>query len=261
MGYVVGIKFNNKGKVYHFNSNKIDLKKDMTVVVDTEKGHQFGTVVKLDCKSDSSGMKKVVRVATQKDFSKNTQNIKDSEKALKECEKLIKKYGLKMKLIDVSYTFDRKQLLFSYVADDRIDFRELVKELARTFHTRIEMRQVGVRDKAKDIGGLGPCGRQLCCTLFLNEFESVSINNAKTQGLALNPTKISGACGRLMCCLKYEDKQYKEMRKDLPRVGENVKTEQGRGKVISVNVIARTYRVRTDKEIIELEAKENNGSN
>ena len=167
----------------------------------------------------------------------------DADKALIKCNSLIEKYNLEMKIIDVSYTFDREQLIFRFVSDSRVDFRQLAKDLGSIFKTRIELRQVGIRDKAKEIGGFGPCGRKLCCNSFLTEFDSVSINMAKNQNLSLNPTKINGVCGRLLCCLKYENDNYTEYKKDLPDVGSRVKTENGEGKVISVDVFKRIYKV------------------
>ena len=241
---VVGIKLSDNGKTYYFDSNGYNLKIGNDVIVETEKGMQFGTVTAIDIdKSDKLEYKNVVRIADKSDYKKHNKNLADADKALIKCNSLIEKYNLEMKIIDVSYTFDREQLIFRFVSDSRVDFRQLAKDLGSIFKTRIELRQVGIRDKAKEIGGFGPCGRKLCCNNFLAEFDSVSINMAKNQNLSLNPTKINGVCGRLLCCLKYENDNYTEYKKDLPDVGSRVKTENGEGKVISVDVFKRSYKV------------------
>ena len=181
--------------------------------------------------------------------------MKDADKAIIKCNELIEKYEVDMRIIDACYTFDREQLIFRFLADDRVDFRQLAKDLGSIFRTRIELRQVGIRDKAKDIGGFGPCGRKLCCSNFLSEFDSVSINMAKNQNLSLNPSKINGVCGRLLCCLKYENENYNEYKKGLPDVGNKIKTSSGEGKVISVDVFKRKYKVLISEtnEIVERE--------
>jgi cell fate regulator YaaT (PSP1 superfamily) len=264
---VVGIKFKPNGKIYYFSPGNLELNKDDVVIVNTDKGLQLGEVV-TDVKSVKKEnlilpIKKVLRIANEEDKKIHQKNVKDSEIAHAECQKLIKKYGLNMKLLETVYTFDRKQLIFYFTSEDRIDFRNLVKDLAKLYKTRIELRQVGIRDQAKAVGGLGHCGRTLCCTAFLNEFDSVSINMAKNQNLALNPAKISGVCGRLLCCLNYENKEYKEYKKGLPTVGSVVKTDQGKGKVISVDVFKRSYKVEVpDYGIVTVETQEDNdGSN
>jgi cell fate regulator YaaT (PSP1 superfamily) len=258
---VAGIQFKENGKVYYFNSNKLKLNNKVTVIVETEKGDQFGTVVSIEEQENSKKLKNVLRTATKKDYITHQKNTRDAKKALDFCNKKAEEMKLNMKLIDASYTFDRSQLLFSFVSEERVDFRNLVKELARKYHTRIELRQVGIRDKAKSVGGLGPCGRELCCISFLQEFDSISISHAKKQNLTLNPNKINGACGRLKCCLKYESDQYSKMKKEMPEVGKMIKYKGKKVPVISVNLLKKTYRIKHENEIIEVEVKDNDGSN
>ena len=244
---VVGVLFENNNRVYYFDDNNLNLKKKLTVIVETEKGLQFGTVSSVLEQYDKANvLKKVIRVSTKNDYLQHLNNIKDTEKAIVSCNELIKKYNLKMRIVDATYTFDRSQLLFRFVADERIDFRQLAKELGSVFKTRIELRQIGIRDKAKEVGGLGPCGRIICCSKFLNEFDSVSINMAKNQSLALNPTKINGVCGRLLCCLNYEDDTYSEYKRNLPNIGDIIKTEHGSGKVVGLDVLKQTAMVNVD---------------
>ena len=256
---VVGVKLNECGKTYYFNSNGIKINISDNVIVNTEKGLQYGIVVCfVDDKNINKNLeyKNVIRVATKTDYKKYLSNIKDAKKALVKCNELIDKYGLLMKIIDVNYTFDREQLIFRFLSDDRIDFRQLAKDLGSIFKTRIELRQVGIRDKAKEIGGIGPCGRKICCNSFLTEFDSVSINMAKNQNLSLNPSKINGVCGRLLCCLKYENDIYTEYKKDLPDVGNKIKTDEYEGKVISVDVFNKVYKVLCNSgEIIVVDKK------
>lgn len=243
---IVGVKLNEAGKTYFFDEGDVLVNISDNVIVETEKGLQYGKVVSEipeDEISHDIEYKKVIRVANKSDQKKYLSNIKDAERALIKCRDLVDNYKLEMKIIDACYTFDREQLIFRFLADDRIDFRQLAKDLGSIFKTRIELRQVGIRDKAKEIGGIGPCGRKLCCNSFLTEFDSVSINMAKNQNLSLNPSKINGACGRLLCCLKYENENYKEYKKDLPDVGNKIKTEQGDGRVISVDVFKKNYKV------------------
>ena len=236
---IVGVKFNNDTKVYYFNPKDLDLKVNLTVIVNTEKGLKFGKIVEIvDSKRENEVYPEVVRVATKKDFQQHLRNIQDEKKALEKCRELALKENLNMTIIDANYNFDKSQLIFRFLADERIDFRKLAKDLASNLKTRIELRQIGVRDKAKEIGGIGPCGRILCCSSFLNNFESVSINMAKNQGIALNPTKINGVCGRLLCCLNYENEQYMEVRKNIPDVGKKVKINGKEGKVISSEPLA-----------------------
>lgn len=257
---VVGVKLNEGSKVYYFDAEDVNVHENCTVIVETEKGLQFGTVTKFVPESEVSKdiqYKKVIRLTTKADYKKYLSNLKDADRAIAKCNDLIEEYGLDMKIIDASYTFDREQLIFRFLADDRVDFRQLAKDLGAMFRTRIELRQVGIRDKAKDIGGIGPCGRKLCCSNFLTEFDSVSINMAKNQNLSLNPTKINGVCGRLLCCLKYENENYNEYKKGLPELNSKIKIKEGDGKVISVDVFNRKYKVLLNEtnEIIECEAK------
>lgn len=244
---VVSITFKDKGKTYYFSPNGLDLTNEMNVIVETEKGFQFGTVVgdikKIEENKLNSALKLVIRIATKKDEEQNKKNIVDAKKAIKKCNDLIEKYKINMKIIDASYTFDRDQLIFRFISDNRIDFRELARDLASIYKTRIELRQVGVRDKAREVGGIGTCGREFCCGKFLSDFDSVSINMAKNQNIALNPTKINGVCGRLLCCLKYEDENYKECRKDLPQYGKKIKIPEGEGIVTSIDVLNGKYQV------------------
>lgn len=257
---VVGIKLNENGKTYYFNSNGFNLKDGDNVIVETEKGLQYGTVTTTsidESKDNNLEYKNVIRIANKNDYKKHMANLRDADKAVVKCNYLINQYGLEMKIIDASYTFDREQLIFRFVSDNRVDFRQLAKDLGAIFKTRIELRQVGIRDKAKEVGGFGPCGRKLCCNNFLTEFDSVSINMAKNQNLSLNPTKINGVCGRLLCCLKYENDNYTEYKKGLPEVGHRVKTEKGEGKVLSVDVFKRTYKVLLpENEILVVEVKD-----
>ena len=244
---VVGISFKDKGRIYYFSPEKYVLKKNVTVIVETERGLQFGKVevenFELPENKLQLPLKKVIRISSKSDYNEHKRNLKEADDALKKCKELIQKYKLNMKVLDSNYTFDRSQLVFHFLADNRIDFRELAKELASIYHTRIELRQVGVRDKAKEVGGMGICGCQLCCSKFLTDLDTVSISMAKDQNLSLNPTKINGVCGRLLCCLKYEDECYQECRKNLPEVGKTVKTEKGEGRVINVDILNRTYKV------------------
>lgn len=247
---IVGVKFNNNTKVYYFNSNGLDLKVNLTVIVNTDKGLKFGKIVEIvDSKRENDAYPEVVRVATKKDFQQHLRNIQDEKKALEKCRELALKENLNMTIIDANYNFDKSQLIFRFLADERIDFRKLAKDLASNLKTRIELRQIGVRDKAKEIGGIGPCGRILCCSSFLTNFESVSINMAKNQGIALNPTKINGVCGRLLCCLNYENEQYMEVRKNIPDVGK-------KGKVISSEPLAGKYKVFVDNEIVQVDVND-----
>lgn len=257
---VVGIKLNDNGKTYYFNSNGFNLNVGDDVIVETEKGLQYGNVATTsvdESKNCNLEYKNVIRIANKNDHKKYMNNVRDADRAVIKCNDLINQYGLEMKIIDASYTFDREQLIFRFVSDNRVDFRQLAKDLGSIFKTRIELRQVGIRDKAKEIGGFGPCGRKLCCNNFLTEFDSVSINMAKNQNLSLNPTKINGVCGRLLCCLKYENDNYTEYKKGLPDVGHRVKTEKGEGKVISIDVFKKTYKVLLpENEIVTVEVSD-----
>ena len=254
---VIGISFKEGGRIYYFNPNNLELKINDKVIVETERGFQYGFVVtdimEKPKESLGSSLKKVLRKGTEQDEKQYLSNIEEAKTAFGECEKLIKKYNLNMKLMDASYTFEREQLMFHFLSDSRIDFRELAKSLASKFKTRIELRQIGVRDKAKEIGGLGPCGQVLCCKRFLDNFDSVSINMAKCQNLSLNPNKINGACGRLLCCLTYENDTYEELKKGLPSLGERVKVKDKEGRVVDLNILKKSYTVRTaDDEYITM---------
>ncbi len=241
MTEVIGIKFKPEGRVYFFDPEHIKYKADDMVIVETARGVECGTVASgnhfVDDASIIKPLKKVLRMATEVDRQKAEENRKKEEEAFKVCEEKILKHKLDMKLTQVEYSFDGSKLLFYFTADGRVDFRELVKDLAAAFRTRIELRQIGVRDEAKLLGGLGICGQPFCCSRFLDDFQPVSIKMAKEQGLSLNPTKISGTCGRLMCCLKYEQEAYEYLNKMTPRPGSLVRTPDGDGTVVDANAL------------------------
>lgn len=255
---VVGVCLQKNKKIYYFSPNLFELKKGDKVIVETDRGEQIGQVVTNPKKIEEDKilipLKNVIRIATKDDEKKEIENQKIENEALEHAKKISKKLNLNMKFINCNFTLDKTQLIFNFIADDRVDFRELAKKLASIYKTRIELRQIGVRDKAKEIGGIGPCGRFLCCNTFLSDFNSVSINMAKNQNLSLNPTKINGICGRLLCCLKYEDNVYTEERKKFPAIGEIIKKGEFEGKVISHNILKNTYTIeKKDKTIIEIE--------
>ena len=263
MTKVIGVRFRTAGKIYFFDPLKLDIKKGDFVIVETARGIEFGTVVsapkEIEDEKVIQPLKPVLRIATQKDKEQEEVNKIKEKEAFKICLEKIKKHNLEMKLIDAEYTFDNNKVLFYFTADGRIDFRELVKDLASVFKTRIELRQIGVRDETKILGGIGICGRPLCCHTHLSEFVPVSIKMAKEQNLSLNPTKISGVCGRLMCCLKHEDETYEELNRKLPNVGDHVTTDDGlKGEVQSVNVLRQLVKViveiNDEKEIHEYKA-------
>ncbi len=251
MPTVVGVAFKKAGKVYYFDPAGLDLRVTDKVIVKTSRGTEFGEVVVppgyVPQEELSSPLKKVVRKATKEDEEQLSRNREKEKEALEICGKKIEEHGLPMKLIDAEYVFDGSKLIFFFTAEGRVDFRELVKDLAAVFRTRIELKQIGVRDEAKMIGGLGPCGRRLCCTVFLGDFEPVSIRMAKEQDLPLNPLKISGICGRLMCCLKYEYEVYREFKKRAPKRGTEIETPYGAGKLVD-------YSVPRELLIVELES-------
>ena len=262
---VVGVRFRNVGKIYYFSPKNLHIEADDHVIVETARGVEYGKVVLAprDVEDDKvvQPLKEVIRIATPKDDEKEEQNRKKEKEAYKICLKKIKEHGLAMKLIDTEYTFDNNKVLFYFTADGRIDFRQLVKDLASIFKTRIELRQIGVRDETKILGGIGICGRELCCHTYLTEFAPVSIKMAIEQNLSLNQTKISGVCGRLMCCLKNEQETYEELNKKLPSVGDMVTTPDGlQGNVQSVNVLRQMVKIVVDvndeKEIQEYKASE-----
>ncbi len=262
---VIGVRFRNAGKIYYFDPQQLEIKRGQHVIVETARGVEYGEVVLGNKEVDDSKviqpLKSVIRVATPEDDAKEAKNHEKEKDAFKICLEKIAKHGLEMKLIDAEYTFDNNKVLFYFTADGRIDFRELVKDLAAVFKTRIELRQIGVRDETKILGGIGICGRPLCCSTHLSEFIPVSIKMAKEQNLSLNPTKISGVCGRLMCCLKHEADTYEYLNSKLPDVGDFVKTFDGmKGEVASVNVLRQTVKLLVDindeKELKEYKIEE-----
>jgi len=266
MTKVVGVRFREAGKVYYFAPGNLEIKRDEHVIVETARGLEYGTVVLGNCEVDDEKiippLKNVIRIATKADDDKEASNRKKEAEALPICREKIEKRNLPMKLINAEYTFDNNKILFYYFSDGRVDFRELVKDLAAVFHTRIEMRQVGVRDEAKLRGGIGICGRPLCCNTYMADFQPVSIKMAKEQNLSLNATKISGSCGRLMCCLKNEQETYEELNRNLPNVGDEVtiNAENKKGQVQSVNVLRQLVKVvveeNDEKELREYKPEE-----
>lgn len=250
---VIGVRFKKAGKIYYFDPDQLTIEQDQYVIVETSRGIEFGKVVIANKSVDEEDvvlpLKKVIRLATKKDKYAVIENKESAKEAYQVCFNKINEHQLDMNLVDVEYTFDRNKVIFYFTADGRIDFRNLVKDLAAIFKTRIELRQIGVRDEAKLLGGIGPCGRMLCCSTFLGDFEPVSIKMAKDQNLSLNPTKISGLCGRLMCCLKYENDDYEEAKRQLPDLGEKIKTPIGEGKVVGINILERIIQI----ELIEKE--------
>lgn len=235
MANIIGVRFKKPGKIYFFDPDGKKVERGQHVIVETAMGKEYGEVMianrQLPDEKIVAPLKKIIRIATEKDKKQNEINKKDEKEAFKICEKKIKEYKLDMKLMDVEYKFDKSKLLFFFIAEGRIDFRELVKDLASIFKTRIELRQIGVRDEVRRLGGNGVCGRELCCCSFLGNFETVTIKMAKEQNVSLNPSKISGSCGRLMCCLKYEQEVYEDKLKKLPGIGSIVETEDGKGEV------------------------------
>lgn len=249
---VVGIRFKPVGKVYYFNPEETDLSVGDGAIVETTRGVEYGEVVlgpkEIDEASFNMPIKSVLRKATEEDKKQVEENKTRTKEAFDICQEKINANGLEMNLVDVEYTFDRSKILFYFTADGRVDFRQLVKDLASVFRTRIELRQIGVRDEAKLLGGLGICGRPLCCSQFLGDFEPVSIKMAKEQSLSLNPTKISGTCGRLMCCLKYEQEAYESLLKETPNNGAVVDTPLGRGTVVNSHLLRGIVQVKMDSE-------------
>ena len=253
MAEIVGVKFKSAGKVYYFDPNDLPVHKGDAVIVETSRGIECGEV-SMEVRHVAENaivkpLKKVVRVATPEDMKKVQLNAERQKQAFTVCEEKIQKHKLEMKLVDVEFSFDNNKILFYFTADGRVDFRELVKDLASVFRTRIELRQIGVRDEAKMLGGLGICGRPFCCSSFLGEFQPVSIKMAKEQGLSLNPTKISGTCGRLMCCLKYEQEAYEDLIRTTPKAGSFVQTKEGRGQVVEVNLLTGQLKVAPEKDM------------
>ena len=266
MTKVIGVRFRRAGKVYFFSPGKLEIRHGDNVIVETARGVEFGSVVtgprEVEEERISQPLKSVIRIANRDDYRREEKNREKEKEAFSICQEKIRKHGLEMKLIDAEYTFDNNKVLFYFTADGRIDFRELVKDLASVFRTRIELRQIGVRDETKIRGGIGICGRELCCHTYLTEFAPVSIKMAKEQNLSLNPSKISGVCGRLMCCLTNEEQNYEELNSRLPAVGDTVTTpEKLKGDVQAVNVLRQLVKVvvtldNDEKEVREYKAAE-----
>ena len=247
----IGVRFKKVGKIYYFAPGELDIHCGDKVIVETVRGVECGEVVLADREMEesklNSPLKTVIRLATKKDFEMIEKNKKKEKEAFAICEEKIRKHGLKMDLVDVECTFDNNKLLFYFTAENRVDFRELVKDLASVFRTRIELRQIGVRDEAKMLGGLGICGQPFCCCRFMGEFQPVSVKMAKEKSLSLNPSRLSGPCGRLMCCLKFESEAYQDLLKTTPKTGAYVKTAEGKGVVTDVNLLTGTLKVKIDK--------------
>jgi cell fate regulator YaaT (PSP1 superfamily) len=248
MTKIVGVCFKKAGKVYHFDPGSLELRCGDSVVVETSRGLEFGFVKgcarEIPASELVAPLKKVLRMANEKDIFRHNENLKKRDRAMSQCQDKIRKHNLEMKLIDVEYAFDSTKIIFYFTADGRVDFRELVKDLAGVFKMRIELRQIGVRDEAKMLGGVGACGRSLCCHSWLPDFEPVSIKMAKMQNLSLNPTKISGSCGRLMCCLKYENATYQTLKKGMPEVGDRITTDDGVSVVMDSNILMNQVKSR-----------------
>ena len=252
---IVGVRFKNAGKIYYFDPVDVEIEKNIDVVVETARGLEYGKIVvgpkEIEEEKLISPLKPIIRIATEEDKAIYRENKEKAKETFEICQQKIKEHGLTMFLIDCEYTFDRNKLIFYFTAEGRIDFRELVKDLASIFKTRIELRQIGVRDEAKSIGGLGTCGRKLCCSSWLGDFQPVSIKMAKDQSLSLNPTKISGICGRLFCCLKYEHDVYVEAIEKMPVVGSVVKVENQKGKVIEINPLLEQIKIEFNDKTIK----------
>lgn len=257
---IYGITFKEKGKNYNFKSEDATLSVGQYAIVETEKGLQLGKIstISNNLNQPLENIKPIIRKATTQDYNNYLKNIKDATDVLKKTKELVEKLKLNMQPLDASYTFDRKQLVINFISDERIDFRELVKQLASIYKTRIDLHQMGIRDKARETGGIGPCGRELCCKSFLNKLDTITINMAKNQNIALNPSKINGCCGRLLCCLSYEDETYTCQKKNLPSVGKNIKYNGKECKVVSVDVLNQTYKIEYENEIMEVKANEEN---
>lgn len=252
---VFSVIFKENGKSYYFNGED-NYKINDKVIVETERGLQFGRINNiLEDFSDMENNKQIIRLVSAEDEKKYYKLLKENKIALEKCREFVEELNLNMNVLSAEFTFEKEQLLFNFVSEERVDFRELAKKLASIYHTRIELRQIGARDKAKEVGGCGICGEKLCCTRFLSHIDAISMNMAKNQNLALNPSKINGVCGRLLCCLQYEDENYVESAKELPSVGEVVKTNNGEGKVVSVDILNRKCKVLIDGNKEEIEYK------
>lgn len=249
---VVGVRFKKAGKIYYFDPTNFSMEKNQYVIVETARGIEYGKVVvsvkQVEEHDVVLPLKQVIRLADERDRLQVDENRVESQHAFELTTKKIVEHTLEMKLVDVEYTFDRNKIIFYFTAEGRVDFRDLVKDLAAVFRTRIELRQIGVRDEAKMLGGVGPCGRMLCCSTFLGDFEPVSIKMAKDQNLSLNPSKISGLCGRLMCCLKYENDDYEQAKELMPDMGSRISTPEGKGKVVGINLLERVMQVELVEE-------------
>src|SRR5699024_9043784 len=249
---VIGVRFKKAGKVYYFDPNNFQIDIEDDVIVETARGVEYGDVVLVNKEVEEDDvvlpLKKVIRVANELDKKTMTENKSLAKNALSLCIEKVAKHKLEMNIVDVEYTFDRNKVIFYFTAEGRIDFRKLVKDLASKFKTRIELRQIGVRDEAKLLGGIGPCGRMLCCSTFLGDFEPVSIKMAKDQNLSLNPAKLSGLCGRLMCCLKYENDNYEDAKRKMPDIGEEVNTDYGQGKIVGLNILETLVQIELYEE-------------
>lgn len=260
MNNIVEVKLDFSNTNLFFRNDGLKLNNNVTVVVDTDKGLQFGKVVRIINEIEQFKdvvLGNVIRISNKKDYHNYLDNKKHSDAALKICREMVEKSNLDMSVLDAYYNLDRTQLIFRFVASERIDFRQLAKDLGSIFHSRIDLRQIGIRDKAKEVGGIGPCGRLLCCTSYLKNFDSVTINMAKNQNVSLNPTKINGVCGRLLCCLKYENDYYTNIKKKLPKVGEKIDYKGKIVKVIEVDLLKRKYIIETENnEKIEVDMNE-----
>ena len=264
---VIGVRFKKAGKIYYFDPGELEIQLNDYVIVETARGIEYGkafTNIKQVSENDVVlPLKKVLRLADERDRINVDENKRAAAEAFDVCVEKVFEHELEMKLVDVEYTFDRSKIIFYFTADGRVDFRDLVKDLAAIFRTRIELRQIGVRDEAKMLGGIGPCGRMLCCSTFLGDFEPVSIKMAKDQNLSLNPTKISGLCGRLMCCLKYENDEYEAAKEELPDIGAKIETPDGIGKVVGLNMLERIIQVNVfeSERVLEYTLEEIKGDN
>lgn len=254
---IVEVKFDYVKQTEFFRNEKFNLRNNLTVIVDSDRGLQFGKVVNIIddiSKFEGVTLYNVVRISTKKDYLQHVSNLNCMKDVMKKCKEKVLENGLSMTILDGNYNFDRSQLLFRFVADERVDFRQLAKDLGSVFRTRIELRQVGIRDKAREVGGIGPCGRLLCCSSFLNSFDSVTISMAKNQNVSLNPAKINGVCGRLLCCLKYENDVYNDYKKGLPKVGSKIKYLGDEVKVIGVDILKNKYKIEfEDKSVLEVD--------
>lgn len=261
MSNIIGVSLDNCNDLVYYSSGNFKLRVNITVVVRSDHGYEFGIVKKIlpkNCEKNYNSLGNIVRIATRDDYNRYKKNIVDAKDAFNKCRFLINEKELNMTVVDCKYTLDRNQLIFRFIADSRIDFRDLARDLASIYKTRIELRQIGIRDKARCVGGCGQCGRTLCCNKFLKDLDAVGIGMAKNQGISLNPNKINGVCGRLMCCLKYEDECYSDMKKGLPNIGSVVDTDKGSGKVISVDILGCKYKVDVpDVGVVEVSCEGN----